>query len=113
MDQTEKTVYRLHADVCKTLSHPVRIEIIDRLRDGEVLAGELSRCMNVSKANLSQHLSVLRNQGIIGARRSGVHIYYRISNPKVVQACQLMREVLLERLSVSSELLQLVKEGGE
>lgn len=113
MTSDEKSVYVLHAETCKTLAHPKRIEIIDLLRDGEMLAGDLAGEMGVSKANLSQHLSILRSNGIVETRRLGPRIYYRIANPKVVEACQLMRQVLLERLAQGSELARLVKERGE
>ncbi len=110
METHEKAVYQLHADVCKTLSHPRRLEIIDKLRVGEISAGELAKMMDLSKANLSQHLGILRSQGIVEVRRNGVHLFYRIANPKVVQACQLIREVLLARLESNQELIQTVRE---
>ncbi len=110
MKQYEETVYQLHAEICKTLAHACRIEIIDRLREGEIMAGELARLMGISKVNLSQHLAVLRRNGIVEARRDGARIFYRISNPKVVQACQLMREVLIERLNRKRDLAILIEE---
>ncbi|HEX7343292.1 MAG TPA: metalloregulator ArsR/SmtB family transcription factor [bacterium] len=110
MKQREETVYQLHAEICKTLAHACRIEIIDHLREGEMQAGELARLMGVSKANLSQHLAILRRNGIVETRREGAYIFYRISSPKVVRACQLMREVLIERLNMSGDLAKMVEE---
>ena len=109
MKNSEYTIYQMHAEVCKTLASARRIEIIDRLRDGKMLAGDLARVMGISKANLSQHLSIMRRNGIVNARREGAHMHYRISSRKVVKACQLMREVLLERLAQGNELSKLAR----
>jgi ArsR family transcriptional regulator len=99
MQQDE--IYKLHAEVCKALASPVRIQIIDILQTNELSAGQLAERMQLPKANLSQHLSLMRDKGIVNARREGAHVYYRVSSQKVVTACRLMREVLLERLSQS------------
>ena len=88
-------IYELHADLCKVFSNAVRLEIINTLKDKEMSARELIERIGLSKANLSQHMSVLKLKGVILTRREGVNIYYRIANPKIIQACQLIREVLL------------------
>ncbi|MGD0916234.1 MAG: metalloregulator ArsR/SmtB family transcription factor [Thermodesulfobacteriota bacterium] len=90
-------IYELHADLCKVFSNAVRLEIINTLKDKEMSARELIERIGLSKANLSQHMSVLKLKGVILTRREGVNIYYRIANPKIIQACQLIREVLLEQ----------------
>ncbi len=99
-----KKIFEIQADVCKTLANAKRIEIIDCLSGGEKSVSELVETLDISPANVSQHLSVMRQKGILTTRREGVNIYYAISNPKVCQACGLMREVLLEMLSASSEM---------
>ncbi len=109
MGKEQEIIYRLHAEICKVLGHSIRIALIDQLRDGEMSAGDLARLLNISYANLSQHLAIMRQNGIVEARREGSHIYYRISSPKVVRACRLMREVLMEHLTQNSELAKRVK----
>jgi ArsR family transcriptional regulator len=68
-------------------------------------ASELIEKIGVSKANLSQHMSILKSKGVVLTRREGVNIYYRISNPKIIQACDLMREVLLEQLQEKGKMV--------
>lgn len=102
----DKQIYELHAEVCQSLGNATRIEIVDTLRDGEMSAGELASKMGIAKANLAQHLAILKQRGIVTARREGVYIYYRIANPKVVKACDLMREVLFEQLAESEKLMK-------
>jgi DNA-binding transcriptional ArsR family regulator len=91
-------LYQLHASICHTLAHPKRLEIIDRLRAGELSVTELVEALEISQANLSQHLSVMRQRGIVMTRREGLKVFYRLSNSKITQACDLMRQVLLENL---------------
>jgi ArsR family transcriptional regulator, virulence genes transcriptional regulator len=91
-------IYELQADICKIFSNAKRMEIINILKDKEMSASDLIEEIGLSKANLSQHMGVLRSKGVVLARREGLSIFYRISNPKIIQACDLMREVLLEQL---------------
>lgn len=99
-------MYELHAEVCKTLANPKRIEIINRLRSGEKSVSWLLEKTGLLKANLSQHLSVMRQQGIVKARKDGLSAFYRIANPKIVKACDLMREVLFEQMEEKKEALK-------
>jgi len=98
-------IYELHADICKIFSNPKRLEIINTLEDRELSAGDLIDKIGLSKANLSQHMSVLRSKGVVLTRREGVNIYYRIANPKIIQACHLMREVLLEQFQEKGKIV--------
>lgn len=102
-------IYELHADVCKIFSNAKRLEIINALKEKEMSASELIERIGLSKANLSQHMSVLKSKGVISTRREGVNIYYRISNAKITQACDLMREVLLEQLQEKGEMVASLK----
>ncbi len=98
-------IFELHADVCKVFSSAKRLEILNALRDREMTATELVEKIGLSKANLSQHMSLLKSKGVVSTRREGVNIYYRISNDKTIQACDLMREVLLEQLQEKGKML--------
>ncbi len=103
-------LYELHASICQTLSNPKRLEVIDRLRDGELPVAVLAEATNISQANLSQHLALMREKGIVIARREGSNVYYRLSNPKITQACDLMRQVLLEHLEACGELAEISRQ---
>ena len=103
-------IYELHADICKIFSNAKRLEVINALKDKELSAGELIEKIGLSKANLSQHMAILKSKGVILARREGVNIYYRISNLKIIQACQLMREVLLEQLQEKGKMVSSLRQ---
>ena len=95
---SDRNLYKLHASICHTLANPKRLEIIDELRVGELSVTELVEALEISQSNLSQHLSVMRQRGIVTTRREGLNVFYRLSNSKITQACDLMRQVLLENL---------------
>ncbi len=101
---TDSQLYKLHASICHTLSNPKRLEIIDRLRKRELSVTELADALEISQANLSQHLAIMRQRGIVATRREGLNVFYSLSNPKIVQACDLMRQVLLEHLEAGAKL---------
>ncbi len=99
-----KKIYEIHADICKTLGNAKRIEILNALENKELSVSELIKILGIAPANVSQHLGVMRQKGILTARRNGNNILYRVSNKKVIKACGLMREVLLERFEEGREL---------
>ena len=105
----DRTLFDLHAQICQALGNGKRLEILDALRQGERSVGELAAALGVRKANVSQHLMVLRAKGIVVSRREGQTVYYRVVSPKVSQACDLMRQVLLERLAQAGRLAQVVR----
>jgi ArsR family transcriptional regulator, virulence genes transcriptional regulator len=102
----DKRIFQLHAAACKTLASAKRLEILNLLRDGELTVSEIVNAMKISKANVSQHLAIMRGAGILETRRAGLNVFYRIENPKVTRACELMREVLLENHSRTGKTLR-------
>ena len=110
--QDDKGLFELHASICRTLAHPKRLEILSLLRQGELSVGEMADQMGISLANASQHLAVLRDKRVVVTRREGVSVYYQISNPKIVQACDLMREVLFEQLARSGAMAERMQQEG-
>ncbi|HLD58214.1 MAG TPA: metalloregulator ArsR/SmtB family transcription factor [archaeon] len=91
-------LFELHAELCKALADPTRLEILNLLSKGEKNVSELAALMKIRQATLSQHLAVLRQRKVVVTRRQGTTVSYRIANPKMIKACNLIREVLLEQL---------------
>ena len=89
----------LQAEVLKTLSSPRRLEILHRLAAGPVEVGRLAESIGASQPNVSQHLAVLRNAGLVEAERDGRGVRYHLTDQDVVVACDLMRGVLERRLT--------------
>ena len=93
---TNSDMVSLQAAFCTIFSSPVRLQMMILLGDGEQSVGALAEQLNVSMANVSQHLRLMRNQGAVGFRREGKTVYYRVANPKFVEGMMKVREGLLE-----------------
>src|SRR4030042_3361089 len=102
----EEKMFQMHAEVCKSMANPTRLKIMNLLREGEKSVEELRERLKLPKANLSQHLSILRQRMILSTRRSGLNIYYKVANPKMIKACDILRDVLLEQLQESGNLVR-------
>ncbi len=100
-----KNFYQLHSEVCKTLANPKRQEILDCLRENEMTVNELVEKTGNSQANISQHLSILRAKGIVTSRREGINIHYSLANKKIIEAFDLISQVLKESLDSRSEMI--------
>lgn len=103
---TNKKIFELHAEVCKALGHPLRIEVIDLLQNKELCFTDILEITGGLKSNLSQHLSVMTKKGILKSKRVGQCVYFSLSSKKVAQACRLMREVLIDSLKKQKDLLE-------
>jgi ArsR family transcriptional regulator len=105
----DKRLYEMHAQMCRIFTSAKRLEILNLLRGKELSVGQLAKGLDIKQANLSQHLSILREKGIVNTRRDGVTIYYSLSNPKISKAFDIIREMLLERLSRAEKLSQKIR----
>jgi len=94
----EERMFQMHAEVCKSMANPTRLKIINLLGGGEKSVEELRKRLKLPKANLSQHLSILRQHRIVVSRREGLNVYYKCANQKMLKACEILREVLMEQL---------------
>ena len=104
--------YRRKADLCKTLADPKRLMIINELRHGELSVGILAQKVGMEQAIVSRQLAVLRQKGVVNTRRDGTNIYYCLSDPRLIQACDLMQELLIEQIQKDRRLAEkLVDEG--
>ena len=106
MQPMEDRLFALHAEVCKAMANPTRLKVLNALQRGEQSVQVLAKTLKLRKANLSQHLAILRQRGIVATRREGLNIYYRCANPKMLKACDILREVLLEQLAEGGRLLE-------
>lgn len=96
--------YALYAEICKVLTDPKRLMVLDALRGGEKCVGDLADEIGMRLANASQHLSVLRKAGLIEARREATTVYYRLCEPRILAACDLIHEIVGERLGLDVQI---------
>ncbi|MCX6034794.1 MAG: metalloregulator ArsR/SmtB family transcription factor [Chloroflexi bacterium] len=103
---SQRSIFEIQADLCKCMSSAVRIEIVHLLRDGPQRVSEITRITGHPQATISRHLGVLRNGGVVIAHRHAQDVIYQIANPKIVEICDLMREVLMAEASHSSKIME-------
>jgi DNA-binding transcriptional ArsR family regulator len=102
----DNRLFELQADICQTLANAKRLQILNLLKEGELSVGEMVKALGVAKPNLSQHLAVMRQKGILATRRQGTTIYYHLATPQIIEACCIMRQVLAQALAERGSLSQ-------
>lgn len=107
--QNQKELYTLHAEFCKFMSNPKRIEILFLLGEKEMCVEDMASAMEIRVPNLSQHLAVMREKGVVEARREGTKMYYTLTNPKTLEACIIMREAMVEQMEKQMEMVRSAK----
>ena len=109
INQQKMQLFKMQAEICKTLSDPKRLMLVHELRDGELSVGQLGTRLELPQANVSQHLAILRKRGIVSTRREGTTIYYSLASCKIGEACDMVRDVLTEQLSNTQTLARLLR----
>ena len=86
------------AEFFKALAHPLRISILDALRDGELTVNEISQRFDVEPANASQQLAVLRNRNMVITRKDGANVYYSVSDKTLFKLLDVARDIFNNHL---------------
>ncbi len=92
-------LYRLKAEISKTLADPKRLMIISELRSGEKQVGELAQALETPQAVISRHLATLRSRGIVVPRREGTAVFYSLTDVRIIEACDLVHDLLINHLN--------------
>jgi ArsR family transcriptional regulator, virulence genes transcriptional regulator len=95
---SQAEVYARHAEMCKVFSHPLRLQILNTLRDQEMSVSDMAALLRVAIGNLSQHLNMMKQRRVLVTRKDGNIVYYRLGNPKMLAAFDLIREILFEQM---------------
>jgi DNA-binding transcriptional ArsR family regulator len=90
----------------KALAHPIRIRILDSLRDGEKGVNELSEILKIEPANVSQQLAILRMRNIVVGRKAGNNVYYSVSDPTLFRLLDIARDIFNNHLVGVRDMLQ-------
>ena len=102
----ELELFQLEAEVCKAFSDPKRLVILGELRLGQKSVSELVRILEIPQAAVSRHLAVLRERGLVNSRREGASVIYSLSDPRICEACDILREILFSRIEQRNRLVQ-------
>jgi len=96
----------LHAQVCQGLADPKRILILYALADGPRRVTDLADALGVPQPTVSHHLKILRERGLVVAEQEGTAVYYALADERVIQALDLLREVLRTQLALRADLVE-------
>jgi ArsR family transcriptional regulator len=105
-------IYEMQAELCRAMSHAIRVEIVHLLRDGPQRVTDIAQITGHSQGAVSRHLSALRHGDIVKVQRRGQDMVYQLANPKIANICDLMRQVLLEEANQRSKLVQGFQDGS-
>lgn len=99
------SVHVAKAEMFRVLGHPARVRILELLRDGERSVGDLQAELELDSSGTSQHLGVLRRQGLLESRKEGTSVYYRVRDPRTFQLLETARQILSSSLEAAQALL--------
>jgi DNA-binding transcriptional ArsR family regulator len=99
-----KEMDELVGTMCKAMNDPKRLMILYALREGPLSVGNIADLLESNQANISQHLAVLRERGLVESSRQGNSIYYSLRHPKIIDAIDTLRLVMQEEISRRTEL---------
>ena len=94
MQTTEAIPYDRVARVMKAAAQPIRLAILHGLRDGQQCVGEITRLVGAQRSNVSRHLAVLTNAGVLTSRRQGLMVFYSLKTPCILRIFECVGEVI-------------------
>lgn len=111
--EQEQLLYRMQADLCQTLADPTRLELLSLLSERPLAVKELVELLGQRQAKVSQHLALLRQRGIVRAERVGNEMHYTLVDARILEACHITREILLQHLAQQGTLATMLTETKE
>lgn len=97
--------YKIKADFLKALSHPLRLQIIEFLKNGEKNVGNIIKALGIPQSSLSRHLTILREAGVLKSRQQGTVIYYNIEDHNIFHVLRPIAEMLRKKLKKTETVL--------
>ena len=105
-DDTERKVYEMKARVLRALAHPIRLAVVDFLVEGEQCVCDIAEQVGAQRSNVSRHLAVMVNAGVLESRKDGLKVIYRLRTPCVASCLSCTAEVLREQIESTHHVLK-------
>jgi ArsR family transcriptional regulator len=93
-----RALFERHAEMCKVISNPIRLMILNVLREREMSVAALADELGEALGTVSAHLLMMKRQQVLASRRQGNQVFYSLANPKMLAAFDLIREILREQM---------------
>ena len=111
MEIQNDKLFEMHSEYCRVLANSKRLMILNCLRDGEKSVGEIAETIGSPLSTTSQHLGVLKDKQIVESRKEGQTVYYRVTDPRLLEACDTIRAVLIEGMKRRGEIAREIDPG--
>jgi len=98
-------VFKLKSDFLKALAHPIRLSIIEQLKNGELSVGDLVHKLGIEQSTISKNLAILRQAGILSSRQEKVTVYYAVRDPDIFKVLRLVADFLSKKLNETQKAL--------
>lgn len=99
-------IFEIQAELIAMFANPRRLMILDILGESERSVGDIAEELEVSIQNVSQHLRVMKDRGVVASRKVGQTVFYRVTNPKFSECCKLVRSAIIEELTKRGDILE-------
>ena len=104
MQLRNKEIFKIHADHCRVLANPSRLAIMACLDVRDMSVGEIAEVIEISLPAASQHLAALKGKHLVVSRKEGAKVFYSIPDKRIVEACRLIRKVLIDSMKQRGEI---------
>jgi DNA-binding transcriptional ArsR family regulator len=106
MTQNEMMLYEKQAEVAQAIAHPLRLAILDFLRDKEQCVCDIAKAAGSERSNISRHLSVMVSAGVLVSRKEGLKVFYRLKCPCILDFFSCITKVLRQQIRDHKKILQ-------
>jgi len=106
LDKSKQLLFEKQAEIAKAIAHPLRIAIVNFLKDGEQCVCDIARYVGSERSNVSRHLSVMVKAGLLEYRKEGLKVIYRLKTPCILDFFSCTTACLKQQLAESEKLLK-------
>lgn len=107
----QEKVFELKAEILKALAHPSRIKILEFLKNGERCVCEFTENFDLEQSNVSQHLAILKRQGLINSRKDGLKVMYSVTRPEILEVLDIVGKIIVMQAEDTVALLNRMTEA--
>ena len=101
-----KLVFEKQSEIAKALGHPLRVAVLEFLRTDEKCVCDIAKFVGSEQSNVSKHLSLMTNAGILESRKEGLKVFYKIKTPCVLEFLDCMKKCIKSGIEAESKLLK-------
>jgi ArsR family transcriptional regulator len=108
LDKKKQMLFEKQAEIAKAIAHPLRIAIVDFLKDGEQCVCDIAKYVGSERSNVSRHLAVMVSAGVLQYRKEGLKVIYKLKTPCIVNFFSCVTRVLKQQIKEHEKLLEVL-----